>query len=148
MSVVHRNHYAELEENRGIALRPLLTELAAGLRASAPNAARQTPFDLDLENCFTTQDVAVAAAFLITEIVEFAMLREPGKPVQINLRRNSELTATLSIESAVLVPEGDPDDKAKVQFERIIEGLARQLRSPLERRLGRYTVTLPIFPER
>ena len=32
LSVVHRNHYAEMEENRGIALRPLLTELAAGLR--------------------------------------------------------------------------------------------------------------------
>ena len=29
LSVVHRHHYAELEENRGIALRPLITELAA-----------------------------------------------------------------------------------------------------------------------
>ena len=27
LSVVHRHHYAEMEENRGIALRPLLTEL-------------------------------------------------------------------------------------------------------------------------
>ena len=40
LSVVHRHHYAEMEENRGIALRPLLTELAADLRSSAPVEAR------------------------------------------------------------------------------------------------------------
>ena len=40
LSVVHRNHFAELEESRGIALRPLLAELAAELRASAPEDAR------------------------------------------------------------------------------------------------------------
>ena len=39
LSIVHRNHFAEMEENRGISLRPLLTELAAELRASAPEAA-------------------------------------------------------------------------------------------------------------
>ena len=36
LSVVHRNHFADVEESRGIALRPLLTELAAELRVSAP----------------------------------------------------------------------------------------------------------------
>lgn len=147
LSVVHRNHYAELEENRGIALRPLLNELAAGLRASAPKEARGTTIDLDLDTAFTTQDVAVAAAFLITEIVEFAMLRHPGDAIDISLRRIDELTATLSLSSSVLVPEDEGTDVAKVQFERIIEGLARQLRSPLDRRLGRYTVTLPVFPD-
>lgn len=148
LSVVHRNHYAELEESRGIALRPLLTELVAGLRASAPNDARHMAFELDVESASTTQDVAVATAFLVTEIVEFAMLREPEKPVRVSLRRTSELAGSLTLESAVLVPDtNDDQDGAKVQFERIIEGLARQLRSPLERRLGRYTVILPIFPD-
>lgn len=148
LSVVHRNHYAELEESRGIALRPLLTELVAGLRASAPDEARHMAFELDVESVSTTQDVAVATAFLVTEIVEFSMLREPEKPVRVSLRRTSELTGSLTLESAVLVPDThDDQDVAKVQFERIIEGLARQLRSPLERRLGRYTVILPIFPD-
>jgi len=146
LSVVHRHHYAELEENRGIALRPLLTELAADLRSSAPPEARGLRVELDLDAPSTTQDVAVAAAFLITEIVEFAMLRHPDDTVEISLRREDELTATLAIASSVLVPEGDPDDVAKNQFERIVEGLARQLRSPLERKLGRYAVTLPVFP--
>lgn len=146
LSVVHRHHYAELEENRGLALRPLLTELAADLRSSAPPKTRGVRIDLDLDSPSTTQDVAVAAAFLITEIVEFAMLRCPEDPIEISLRRDSDLTATLSITSAVLVPGSDENDVTKTQFERIVEGLARQLRSPLDRKLGRYAVTLPIFP--
>ena len=50
----------------------------------------------------------------------------------------------------LLAPDGDSDDPSaeRKQFERIIEGLARQLRSPLDRKLGRYSVDLPIFPER
>ena len=148
LSVVHRNHYAEMEENRGIALRPLLTELSAGLRAAAPTDARAMPIELDLASPSTTQDVAVAVAFLLTEIIEFAMLRKPKDPVEISLRRTSELTATLSVSASVLVPETDADDISKLQFERIADGLARQLRSSLERKLGRYTVTLPIFPDK
>ncbi len=148
LSVVHRHHYAEMEENRGIALRPLLTELTADLRSSAPPEARGMRFDLELDAPSTTQDVAVAASFLITEIVEFAMLRNPADPIEISLRRDNDLAATLTIASSVLIPEGNKDDVAKVQFERIVEGLARQLRSPLDRKLGRYSVSLPIFPER
>ncbi len=148
LSVVHRHHYAEMEENRGIALRPLLTELTADLRSSAPVEARGMKIDLDLDAPSTTQDVAVAAAFLITEIVEYAMLRRPDDNVEIALRRDDELTATLAISSSVLVTDLDHADIAKTQFERIVEGLARQLRSPLDRKLGRYAVTLPIFPDR
>ncbi len=148
LSVVHRHHYAELEENRGIALRPLLTELTADLRSSAPVEARKMRIDLELDAPSTTQDVAVAVAFLITEIVEYAMLRQPDDIVEISLRRDDELTATLAITSAVLVPDGDTSDVARMQFERIVEGLARQLRSPLDRKLGRYAVTVPIFPDR
>ena len=148
LSVVHRHHYAEMEENRGIALRPLLTELAADLRSSAPVEARGMRVDLDLDGPSTTQDVAVAAAFLITEIVEYAMLRQPDDNIEISLRREGDLTATLAVSSGVLVTESDQADVARTQFERIVEGLARQLRSPLDRKLGRYAVTLPIFPDR
>ena len=148
LSVVHRHHYAELEENRGIALRPLLTELTADLRSSAPVEARKMRIDLELDAPSTTQDVAVAAAFLITEIVEYAMLRRPDDIVEISLRREDELTATLAVSSGVLVPDGDASDVARMQFERIVEGLARQLRSPLDRKLGRYAVTVPVFPDR
>ncbi|MEO6256437.1 MAG: sensor histidine kinase [Sphingomicrobium sp.] len=146
LSIVHRNHFAEMEENRGIALRPLLSELAAELRAGAPEEARGLAIDLDLETAYTTQDAAVAVAFLITEIIEFAMLRAPAELVEVSLRRTSELTARLQVSSPVLVPD-EADAPDKVQFERVIGGLAKQLRSTLERKLGRYSVDLPIFPE-
>jgi two-component sensor histidine kinase len=145
LSIVHRNHYAEMEENRGIALRPLLTELAAELRAGAPEVARGLRIDLELEPVYTTQDVAVAVSFLITEIVEFAMLRCPQEPIEISLRRTSELTARLMLANRVLVPH-EAEQPEKAQFERIVSGLAKQLRSNLERKLGRYSVDLPVFP--
>ena len=146
LSIVHRNHFAEMEENRGIALRPLLSELAAELRGGAPVAARSLAIELDVETVHTTQDVAVSVAFLITEIIEYAMLRRPEEPVEVSLRRASELTARLMLSSPVLVPdEAETPDKS--QFERVVGGLAKQLRSPLERKLGRYSVDLPVFPD-
>ncbi len=146
LSIVHRNHFAEMEDNRGIALRPLLAELAAELRGGAPDGARKLTIELELEPVSTTQDVAVSVAFLMTEMVEFAMLNCPTEPVEVALRRTSELTARLALASPVLNLEeaASPD---KQQFERIIGGLAKQLRSPLERKLGRYSVDLPVFPE-
>lgn len=146
LSIVHRNHFAEMEENRGISLRPLVAELAAELRASAPESARRLTIDLDIDNLYTTQDAAVAVAFLVTEIVEFAMLRAPDEPVELSLRRTSELTGRLELSSPVLVPDSQ-DHPEKVQFERIVGGLAKQLRSTLERKLGRYSVDLPVFPQ-
>ena len=104
LSIVHRNHFAEMEENRGIALRPLLSELAAELRAGAPEPARGLLVELDLDTIYTTQDVAVAVAFLVTEIVECAMLTCPKDPIEISLRRTSELTARLTLGSPILVP--------------------------------------------
>jgi two-component sensor histidine kinase len=145
LSIVHRNHYAEMEDNRGIALRPLLSELAAELRAGAPDSARGLAIDLDIDTVYTTQDAAVAVAFLITEIVEFAMLNCPSEPIEISLRRTSDLTARLTVSSQVLVPE-EEGEQGKIQFERIVGGLAKQLRSSLDRKLGRYSVELPVFP--
>ncbi len=147
LSVVHRNHFAELEENKGIQLRPLLTELASGLRASAPKESAGFAIDLDLEPTSTTQDTAVAVAFFVTELVEYAMVARPPVPAEISLRRTSELTARLTVTSKALYEEGEPSAERK-QFERIVEAIARQLRSPLEKTMGRYSVEIAVFPER
>lgn len=147
LSIVHRNHYAEMEENRGISMRPLLSELAAELRSTAPESAKGLTIDLEVEPLNTTQDSAVSVAFLITEVVEYAMLHRPDQSVEISLRRTSDLTGRLELASPVLVPDGD-EEKEKQQFERIIGGLAKQLRSTLDRKLGRYSVDLPVFPPR
>lgn len=145
LAVVHRNHFAEVEESRGIALRPLLTELGGSLRASALEPRKAAPIELDLDSCSTTQNVAAAVAFLVTEVVEFAFDSDATAPIEIALRRASELTARLSVSSDALVDrKGKSPDRS--QFERIIEGLARQLRSPVEKRLGSYAVEIPVFP--
>jgi two-component sensor histidine kinase len=146
LSVVHRNHFAEVEESRGIALRPLLVELSATLRASAPDDAKATSIQLDVDHLYTTQDAAVATAFFVTEVVEFAMLGQPGDPVEIELRRCGELAARLTISSNALMQDGEGDPE-RAQFSRIIGGLARQLRSPLDEKIGRLSVDIPVFPD-
>ena len=75
------------------------------------------------------------------------MLRKPEDPVEISVRRTSDLTARMTLASPVLVPDSE-GDREKIQFERIIAGLAKQLRSTLDRKLGRYSVDLPVFPLR
>lgn len=147
LAVVHRNHYAELEENRGIALRPLLSELASSLRGSAPDTARGLDIDLDLESLHATQDVAVAVAFLVTEIVEFAMLNQSDGAVELSLRRTGEQCAQFSVASSVLDP-ALADDPERRQFERIIGGLAKQLRSTLDKQPGCYGVDVAVYPAR
>jgi len=145
LAVVHRNHYAELEENRGISLRPLISELASSLRGSAPDNARRFNIDLELETLNTTQDAAVALAFFTTEVIESAMLLHPEDAVRLTLERINDLSARYSIAATMLRPETVDD---RPQFERIISGLAKQLRSPLEREPGRYSVVFPVFPPR
>jgi two-component sensor histidine kinase len=147
LSVVHRNHFAEVEENRGIALRPLLHELGEILRASAPASAAGSVIQLNADSVRTTQDAAVAVAFFVTELIEFAMLQGAAQPIEIELKRTSELAASLTVSSDALILKGDETSSARSQFERVIGGLARQLRSPLEQTLGRMSVTLPVFPD-
>ncbi len=145
LAVVHRNHYAELEENRGVALRPLISELAANLRATAPPAAAGMQMRLDVEPVYVNQDVAVSVAFLITEIAEFGMLCGAGQ-VSIVLEADEPSTARLSVEVDSLIGGGGRDEALADRFERIITGLARQLRSTLDRDAdrGRYSVRIGV----
>ena len=95
----------------------------------------------------TTQDAAVAVAFFTTELIEFALLQGTAEPIDIELKRSSELAAILTISSDALVDNEKEPSIQRKQFERVVGGLARQLRSPLEKKLGRMTVTLPVFPD-
>ncbi|MBU3077136.1 sensor histidine kinase [Sphingomonas quercus] len=147
LAVVHRNHYAELEENRGVALRPLISELAANLRATAPANAVSMPILLELESLHATQDVAVPVAFLITEMVEASMLRAPKGTVAIGLTQVSPTRAALSVASPALTAAAtEADGKHGERFDRVLTGLARQLRATLERdeAAGRLSIEIGI----
>ncbi len=147
LAVVHRNHFAELEENRGVALKPLISELAANLRATAPASATGMSIRLGLEPYYVTQDVAVSVAFLITEIAEYAMLCGAGA-VSIALTGEGAKagTAQFVIESDGLRPGAPCDSVLTERFDRIVTGLSRQLRSTIDRdpEAGRYTLAIAV----
>jgi len=149
LAVVHRNHYAELEEHRGVALKPLVSELAANLRATAPAAAAAMQIRLDVGPFHVNQDVAVSVAFLVTEIVEYGMLCGASL-VSIVLEPEEAGSARLSIAVDSLAGGAARDAALSDRFERIITGLARQLRSRLDRDpgLGRYSVAIAIVDRR
>jgi two-component sensor histidine kinase len=149
LAVVHRNHYAELEENRGVALKPLISELAANLRATAPPSASAMQIRLDIAPFHVTQDVAVSVAFLVTEIAEYGMLCG-AKLVSIVLERDKTAGARLSIDVDSLAGGTERDQALSERFDRIITGLARQLRSTLERdpAKGRYSVGIAVVDRR
>jgi two-component sensor histidine kinase len=145
LAVVHRNHYAELEENRGVALKSLITELTANLRATAPASAAGMQIRLDIDPFYVTQDVAVSVAFLITEIAECGMLRGAGL-VSITLDGDAPGSARLSIEVDALAGRPDGDAAFEERFDRIVTGLARQLRSTLDHdaERGLYAVSIAV----
>lgn len=144
LSVVHRNHFAELEGNRGVALRPLLSELTGNLRATAPDDAAGMAITLDLDQVYVNQDVAVSVSFFVTEIVEHAMLCTPNETVDVSLRRFSPTSARLGLTSASLRADADCMAVDVRQFERITTGLSRQLRAVLERdgAAGRFAIDI------
>lgn len=146
LAVVHRNHYAELEENRGVALKPLISELAANLRATAPRSAAGMTIRIDIAPCHASQDVAVSVAFLITEVVEFAMFCG-GSGVTISLRPTEAGAARLAIETDSLKADVPCDPMLTERFDRIVTGLSRQLRSTLTRDVdrGRYSLTIAVL---
>ena len=147
LAVVHRNHYAELEENRGVSLKSLISELAANLRATAPSTASAMTIRLDLGAYYASQDVAVSVAFLVTEIAEHAMLCG-ATSVAIALDQGEVPgTATLILESESLRRETPGEESMTDRFQRIVTGLSRQLRSTISRdeTEGRYSLAIAII---
>ena len=153
LSIVHRNHFAELEENRGVALRALVAELTGNLRATAPPKAGQLQITLDMVPAHVSQDVAVPIAFLITEIVEIVIDCGPLAIIEIRLAPSaSEDRAILTIAAPALGQPACVAHPMRERFERIIAGLARQLRAPLaiDPTTGDYSILdrhLPAFVE-
>jgi hypothetical protein len=129
--VVHRHHFAEMEDNRGLSLRSVIGELASNIRATSPEHSGLSIL-LDVEPWLVTQDIAIAIAFLLTEIIELAISVIPSAQIHISVRQGETPgTAILRVTSPSLV-DGDALVGALGQrYARVIEGLSRQLRAPL-----------------
>lgn len=150
LSVVHRNHFAELEENRGVGVRSLISELSASLRGTAPAEARRFAIQIDSDNLHISQDVAVPVAFLVTELVELAMLSAPTSAMRISIHQlpESPARAELRIASPALTASPAIVRLLDERYGRVLTGLSRQLRSPLEHdgQNGEYAITISVIP--
>ena len=133
--MVHRNHFAELEENRGLNLRTMIGELSANIRATASDRSQGLGITLDIDPYLVNQDVAVAIAFLVTEMIELAISCDPVAQIRIVVKAAEKIAdkpdrALLRVVSRALV-ESDALRESVSRYGRVMEGLSRQLRSPL-----------------
>ncbi|WBH16970.1 sensor histidine kinase [Sphingomonas radiodurans] len=147
LAVVHRNHFAEMEENRGLGLRPMLGELASNIRATAPEGT-QLRIQLDIDPYLVTQDVAVAVAFIVTEMIELALTCDPAAQLRLSMKESAEPgRATLRVSSRALIESPELREGLATRFGRVIEGLSRQLRAPLHHDplAGAYEITIAVL---
>ena len=147
LAVVHRHHYAEMEDNRGLELRSVIGELASNIRATAPERAAAIGITLEVEPFLVSQDTAVAVAFLITEIVELAISCNPTAQVRISVKAGAEPErAVLRVVSPALVDSPQLVELIANRYGRVMGGLARQLRTQLHHDplTGAYEATIAI----
>jgi two-component system, sensor histidine kinase PdtaS len=144
LAIVHRNHFAELEANSGIDARALLSELIGNFRSNMRNSGGTAPILLTAAPVTISQDVATPLAFLFTELAEAALLAAPQATVTVSLSRSSQDFARLEIGSPGL---RDVLKMGAGSTLRIVDGLARQLRTTLERDEveGRLALSLPVI---
>ena len=148
LAVVHRNHFAEMEENRGLNLKPVLGELAANIRATAAPESHAMGITLDIDPFLVTQDTAVAVAFLMTETIELAIACDPEAQIRVSLKPHSrEDRALLRAVSRALIDCDDLQTLTSTRYGRVMEGLARQLRSPLHHDplTGAYEIAIAVI---
>ena len=131
LSVVHRHHFAEMEDNRGISLRAVIGELASNIRATSPEGSK-LGITLEVEPFLVTQDSAIAIAFLLTEIIELAIGISPGAQIRLSVRDgDTPGTAILRASSPALTDSDALTAGLGLRYGRVMEGLSRQLRAPL-----------------
>ncbi|MEO5937932.1 MAG: histidine kinase dimerization/phosphoacceptor domain -containing protein [Sphingomonas sp.] len=131
LSVVHRHHFAEMEDHRGLSLRAVIGELASNIRATSPEASKLTIL-LEVEPFLVSQDNAIAVAFLLTEIIELAIGITPGAQLRLSVRPgDSPATAILRASSPALIDGDELKSALGQRYARVMEGLSRQLRAPL-----------------
>lgn len=147
LAVVHRHHFAELEENRGLNLRTMIGELASNIRATASERSQTIGITLDLDAFTVNQDVAVAVAFLVTEVIELASACDAAAQIRVSVKPSDQPDrAVLRVVSRALVDGDELRELSGTRFGRVMEGLARQLRSKLHHDplTGAYEITFAV----
>lgn len=149
LAVVHRHLHAESEGAAGIALGTMLSELSVGLRHSLALDHQPVATSIQVEPARAVQDVALPAAFFVTELVELAVHCDADSPINIQLTHNADRpgTATLSVTSSGLNGCAQRMGDRYGSYERVLTGLSRQLRQPLviDEDRGCYAIVVPVI---
>lgn len=150
LAVVQRNHYAELDEGKGVRARPMIHEIASGLKTSAQiQTGVEMEVATDCDDVYLHQDIAAPIAFMTAELADLAIALGPEASLTISLVQlpDDPGRARFAVSSpAFRRIAADDADKVDL-FERVLNGLARQLRTPLEHdfEAGRYHLLVPVL---
>ena len=150
LAVVHRHLHSDGEDSAGIALGTMLGELSVGLRHSLASEHGAVALTVNVDVAQTGQDVALPVAFFVTELVELACLCDPSAPIAIEMHLRPGGLACLSVRSPALADCVERAGSRYSSYERVLSGLSRQLRQPLQhdRGSGRYAIDVPVLPPR
>jgi len=147
LALVHRWLYDD-EAMRGVDLRSLGQDLCAGLEQSTTTAdGTSVGIAADIDRVYVGQDTAVPLAFLITELVTAAARLSGEAPLSARVvAKTQDGRGQLTVQAASFRGEdrfatGSGDPSA-----RIIQGMARQMRSKLahDPDLGSYSIEFPV----
>lgn len=150
LAVVQRNHYAELDEGKGVRARPMIHEIASGLKTSAQiQTGTEMEVATDCDDVYLHQDVAAPIAFMTAELADLAIALGQGESLTISLVRvpDDPGRARFAVSSPAFRRVAAADADKVELFERVLNGLARQLRTPLEHdwEAGRYHLLVPVL---
>ena len=148
LAIVHRSHYAELDTGGGIDLRRLVGEIAANLRANPEGIGATPPIAITAVPVTVTQDTAIAIGFLLTELIELSTRGDAEAPIAISIEADREPgKASIAIASNALKSGKAFDALLADRYARILEGLGRQLRAPIQRnpKTGEFSVEFAVL---
>ncbi len=148
LSVVHRNHFAGTEVNTGVSLSALISELANALQLSSGEENAELAIRLFLTPAFVTQDVATSVAFIVTELSELAMVvGSHSQTLTIAAEAEGGAAVRLTFTAPAFVASETLSSQLERRYGRVLTGLSRQLRSPLDHdgQAGLYSIVVPSF---
>lgn len=149
LAVVQRNHYAELDARRGVRARPMLNEIASALKISAQvQSGRNLDIAVDCDDVYLHQDVAAPVAFMTAELADMVIAQNSDQRLTIALLRQEDAPdqARFTLASPAFRKMEDGTGGGVTLHERILTGLARQLRAPLEQDAvaGEFHIRIPL----
>ena len=149
LAIVHRSHYAELDTGGLIELRRLIGEIAANLRAGVEGKDTPPAISLGGPPLLVVQDVAIAVAFLLTELVELSVLTDARAVITVTTAFGAESDKGSVTVAMPAFASSDPfEARLASDYARVIEGLGRQLRSPVIRDIAVQSFCVAFAAER